>query len=331
VLLVGSVWGVSVVGAPAAHAAPPPSDSVPVAPVPHDPATLPVELPPSDPVVPRIGAPTSEGEPQELSTVQGAVWLDRDRDGTRTADEWGIARVTVVLVRAGSTAAVPPSRLEGTAEPSPDPDPAQRTTTTAPDGSYRFDDVLPGDYVVTAGVSIDGVGPLGDAWSAMVRAAAGAPVLVDFRGVGQGALAGDIGVPARDGGGADVSVWCRWAGSDGLVGTADDAAFTSTADPTGRFDLLGLPFGTYTCAAVEGSTGRAGAATVATVSGPDVVEAPISAPAGADVVVTTAPASSTLLPATGGPTVVAGRLGVASIVAGLATMGVARFRRRHQR
>ncbi|MGI9601166.1 MAG: SdrD B-like domain-containing protein [Acidimicrobiales bacterium] len=62
------------------------------------------------------------------STVAGRVWDDLDGDGVDDANEPGVAEVTVNLLDADGNVVA--------------------TTTTGPDGSYRFDDVLPGDYEV---------------------------------------------------------------------------------------------------------------------------------------------------------------------------------------
>ncbi|MEL6893561.1 MAG: SdrD B-like domain-containing protein, partial [Actinomycetota bacterium] len=66
--------------------------------------------------------------PIEPASIGDLVWLDADGDGTSDAGEPGIDGLTVALVG--------PSHPTG-------------TTTATADGAYRFDDLVPGDYVVT--------------------------------------------------------------------------------------------------------------------------------------------------------------------------------------
>jgi uncharacterized repeat protein (TIGR01451 family) len=62
------------------------------------------------------------------ATLEGVVWLDTDGDGTFDDDESPIPGVTVVLLDADGEVVA--------------------TTTTGDDGSYRFEDLFPGSYVV---------------------------------------------------------------------------------------------------------------------------------------------------------------------------------------
>ena len=69
-------------------------------------------------------------------TIGGVVWLDLDRDGNKDGDERGIEGARIVL----ETAAGPDSLST--------PPAIRRETFTAHDGSYRFDGLAAGHYVV---------------------------------------------------------------------------------------------------------------------------------------------------------------------------------------
>jgi len=69
---------------------------------------------------------------EQVGSLAGAVYLDADNDGTRDTGEPGLAGVTVTLT--GTDAAG---------------NPVNRSTTSAADGSWRFDDLLAGNYAVT--------------------------------------------------------------------------------------------------------------------------------------------------------------------------------------
>ncbi|MGD9998775.1 MAG: collagen binding domain-containing protein [Ilumatobacteraceae bacterium] len=297
----------------------PPGDPVPIEPVPHQPATPPDELPPAETIAP---------EPAELApvaTVRGVMWLDRDGDGGRGEGEWPVQGATIVLQATGSAAVVPPGHLAATSEHPADGVDVQRAAFTGTDGSYQFDDVAPGDYVVTASVSIDGLEPAPGTWSRVVQAVPGSPSVVDFAAVGRGTLTGDVFDPATGVGSSAAGVSCTWFGSDGVQGTFDDAVFDAAVDQAGGFDLVGLPFGTFSCAAFDATSGRSAPPTVAAVAGVDVVQASLPLQAAA------APVASVLtLPATGSTTTLA-RAGIVSCAAGGAMLAVARHRARHPR
>jgi uncharacterized repeat protein (TIGR01451 family) len=72
--------------------------------------------------------PTWDAGFYKLASLGDYVWEDTDADGVQDAGESGIAGVTVKLYKADNT-------LAG-------------TTTTAGDGSYAFNDLVPGDYYV---------------------------------------------------------------------------------------------------------------------------------------------------------------------------------------
>ncbi len=66
------------------------------------------------------------------SSISGTVFVDRDNNGLRAANEPGLPGITVVLT--------------GTDEAG---NPVVKSTSTDADGRYRFDDLLPGTYAVT--------------------------------------------------------------------------------------------------------------------------------------------------------------------------------------
>ena len=147
---------------------------------------------------------------------------------------------------------------------------APRTTVTGPDGSYRFDGVAPGRWSVTAEVTAAGFAYTSDTdgaldWTVLVDAAPGATATASFAGLGKGTLQGVVsssttGAPI---GGADVR--CRWDGFDDLPGTADDLVLTVRSAADGSYVLDQVPYGGYSCGAVDPATGRSSAPAPATV------------------------------------------------------------------
>ena len=147
---------------------------------------------------------------------------------------------------------------------------APRTTVTGPDGSYRFDGVAPGRWTVTAEVTAAGFAYTSDTdgaldWTVLVDAAPGATATASFAGLGKGTLQGVVfssttGAPI---GGADVR--CRWDGFDDLPGTADDLLLTVRSAADGSYVLGQVPYGGYSCGAVDPATGRSSAPAPATV------------------------------------------------------------------
>ncbi len=73
-----------------------------------------------------------------VSAVVGSVFLDVDEDGLQGSNEGGIGGVTVTLHNADGTVVA--------------------TTTTDPNGSYTFDDIMEGDYYIVVDVSTNSNG-----------------------------------------------------------------------------------------------------------------------------------------------------------------------------
>ncbi|MBI5089010.1 MAG: hypothetical protein HZB15_09180 [Actinobacteria bacterium] len=283
---------------------------------------------------PPAALPTPDpAEAAAEGSVRGMVWLDRDPDGARGPGEWALERVTVALVPAGGGADVPRMHVEGTTERAADEPAVQRTAVTGADGSYRFDGVAVGAYVVTAAVPIDGVESLSDSdggadWTVAVQVVSGSEVVADFAGLGHGALGGGVFDPVTQQGSPGAVVTCTWSGADGVPGTVDDAMFDTTADGAGGFDLVGLPYGTYTCGAIDVVSGRSTMPTTAAVAGPGLVQAALPlTPVSPESVVEPGAAGARTLPATGGDVRVVVQMAAVSVVAGIALLAVARHRR----
>ena len=58
---------------------------------------------------------------------------------------------------------------------------------------------------------------------------------------------------------------CRWSGFDDVPGNGDDVVFTLDADTNGSFDLVGVPFGFFTCDGRDPITARQSSAVAAAV------------------------------------------------------------------
>ena len=90
----------------------------------------------------------------EPGEIGDRIWSDADGDGVQDPGELGIGGVTVELYQPG------PDSMFGTGD-----DVLVATTTTAPDGTYVFDGLPPGDYQVrvdTASASLTGYTNTGD-------------------------------------------------------------------------------------------------------------------------------------------------------------------------
>ncbi len=193
-------------------------------------------------------------------SIGDTVWYDLDGDGVQDADEFGIAGVTVTL--------------DWT-----DPISGQTTTlstVTTADGTYLFENLPFGDYVVTvdgttlpAGLAqtfdADGLGsPLQSSLSLSVgdntnldqdfgfrgTGSIGDTIWFDADNSGDANLAGSGVFAAGDAAITGVDVSLTWAGPDNAFGTADDyvysaAEYGTTTDANGEYLFDNLPFGDY--------------------------------------------------------------------------------------
>ena len=177
------------------------------------------------------------------------VWFDADGDGVQDADEAPLGGVSVTLTYYG---------LDGALGGGDD---VVRTATTAPNGSYLFEDLPAGTYdvevdpsTVPAGMAatFDRDGTPDDA--TQVSLAVGEDVLdADFGYAGDSSIGDRVwldrnadGVQdAGEPGLAGVDVELVWPGEDGVLGTSDDVTFTDTTDADGTYGFVGLNPGDY--------------------------------------------------------------------------------------
>jgi fimbrial isopeptide formation D2 family protein/uncharacterized repeat protein (TIGR01451 family) len=184
------------------------------------------------------------------SSIGDRVWLDRDGDGVQDAGEPGIENITVELTWYG------PDGVAGGG------DDVVLTTGTDANGTYSFDGLPAGTYVVTVdesdpdfsvGVTAtfdrDGTTLSPDGSTLVVLGSSVDVTDVDFGYRGGGSI-GDLVWFDRDGDGtqdadepglAGIGVTLVWFGEDGLLGTADDEPFTTTTDADGAYVFDGLP------------------------------------------------------------------------------------------
>ncbi len=186
------------------------------------------------------------------AVVGDMVWFDRDGDGERGADEYGIAGVTVEVIWAG------PDGIHATA------DDETFTRTTEVDGSYQLVNLPRGAYAVvidtlslptgmTAVSDEDGVL---DDQTLFTLAEGEVHLEADFGYYGAGWI-GDLVWFDRDGDGSvgidepgipDQEIELTAAGVDGVLGTADDEEYLAVTGPNGGYTFANLPPGDYSVA-----------------------------------------------------------------------------------
>jgi hypothetical protein len=184
--------------------------------------------------------------------IGDTIWWDLDGNQDQGVDEPGFAGVDVSLTWAGFNGVFG------------DSDDAVFTMTTDADGTYVFDLLPPGDFVVAvdesglpAGVmqSADPDSSL-DGESAVTLGLGQTNLFQDFGYRGEGSVGdfvwydfdadglpslGEIGVP-------NASITVTFFGPDGVAGGGDDVAFTTTTDADGNYLVPGLPSGYYSAA-----------------------------------------------------------------------------------
>lgn len=177
-------------------------------------------------------------------SISGTLFDDTDGDGVEDAGEGGLPNVTVNLLDPG------PDGIFGT----PD-DRIVAIATTDANGNYSFPGLPPGDYrvdVVDATLPPDVMLSTGND-PADVTLVNGQNSDVDI-GYAPGASIGDRVWLDLDGDGVQdpgeagltgVTVILREAGSDGVLGTADDVIRMTTTGADGMYLFEGLPAGSY--------------------------------------------------------------------------------------
>ena len=179
-----------------------------------------------------------------LGTVTGTVYLDTNRDGTRTPGEPGIPGVTITLTNPTTGATI-------------------TTTTTAADGSYSFTDLVAGTYKLTetqpAGVN-QGTNTAGPAGGTVVAVDMISAVPVTPPGTSPGNNFGELPYPDVTGtvfvdrnknGVKDPAE----PGIPGVVIQLLDPTGrivgTATTDPSGNYRISNVPPGNYTVREIQ--------------------------------------------------------------------------------
>lgn len=170
-------------------------------------------------------------------SIGDTVWLDLNDDGFFDEGEPGLEGVTVTVTWLGP---------DGVADGGDD---VVYTTTVADDGSYLINNLPAGEFTVElSGVpaGIDG------ATSSATTLAPGEDDLdQDFPFVGSASVGDTVFLDVDDDGVQDagepgvggVAVTVTSAGSDGVLGTADDLEISTITAPDGTYTVSGLPSG----------------------------------------------------------------------------------------
>ncbi len=185
------------------------------------------------------------------NTIGDTIWFDTDRDGIDdgAATEPRLGGVEVTVIWAGTDG------VKGTAD-----DISYPAFVTGADGTYLATKLPDGTFTVqvTGGIPAGLVQTADpddalDAMSMVTVAGGQTDLDQDFGYAGTGSI-GDTIYLDRNGNGVQdpgepgvpgVSVTLTGAGPDGVLGTADDAEFTTTTDDNGKYLFAGLPADTY--------------------------------------------------------------------------------------
>ncbi len=174
------------------------------------------------------------------ASIAGQVRLDDDRDGDLSDTEKGIAGLTITLYT----------------DPNGDGDPSDgsvlTSTTTNAQGTYRFDQVLPGTYVVveTDGPDMQSTGDSAGGNDNRVPVT----LLADTDSTGNdfldtsvlGSLSGVVWADSNSNGSRDLATEAGIPGvSVRILGVAGNLIATLTTDLNGAYQLDHLPAGNY--------------------------------------------------------------------------------------
>ena len=195
---------------------------------------------------------------ETLGALAGNVFLDRDANGTRGAGDTGIAGVTVALSGTDANGAA-----------------VNRTATTAADGSYRFDELLAGTYVLaetqpvafadgaeTAGTP-GGSTAVNDTIGAIPLGAGQSGTGHDFGELGA-QLAGTVFVDADKNGALDGGESGLGSVTLELLDAGGVVAGAAVTAPDGTYTFSNLAAGNYTV--VQTQPGAYGSSTANTVA-----------------------------------------------------------------
>ena len=187
--------------------------------------------------------------PPEIGRLSGTVWLDANANGVRDDGESPIAGVVVIV----------------TGNPDGDGVDESYTATTDDAGQYTFD-LRPGDWTVSFDEDTLPAGALPTTpISTTITAGADAEAVVNLGVAITGTLSGRVWFDLDGDGVVDpgesnivgVEVTVTFAGSDGILGTADDVVLSQTAHD-GTFVFEGVPTGQPYEVRVDPSTLPAG-------------------------------------------------------------------------
>lgn len=176
-----------------------------------------------------------------VGRVGGAVYDDRDGDGRRSDDEFGLGGVLITLTAPGADG------IFGTGD-----DTTAGTTTTSADGSYSFDGVPAESYLVEE-TDPSGYGSTTDNRASAIVSAGGAAG-ASFGDQRVGTIAGQVyydldrnGVFGQwDSPLGGVQVGLIDPGADEVFGSDDDTTVvTSTTNSRGGYSFTGVGYGTY--------------------------------------------------------------------------------------
>ncbi len=194
-----------------------------------------------------------------LGTIGDFIWLDQSDDGVQDAGEPGLGGVMVQLTSFG------PDGVAGGG------DDTVVMTTTAADGSYRFENLPPGAFEVevTGGIPAnvrntydpDVAGPGNSVSSVTLTIAEPDDLDQDFGYYAASTLGDRVWFDVDNSGGVDdgtepgivgVQVTATYFGPDGVLGGADDEVFVTTTSSTGDYLFVNVPDGNYRVAITDG-------------------------------------------------------------------------------
>jgi len=191
---------------------------------------------------------TSDFGYQGTALLGDTVWYDLNADGVQDPGEPGLEGVAVTVTWLGA---------DGAAGGGDDVTFAPQTTDAL--GGYGLSGLPAGAYVATATGGVPaGMAPTFDE-DAVPDGTASVPVVAsgethdttDFGYTGTAQVAssiwldlnGDAVFDTSEPGIPEVDITLVWAGPDGVLGTADDVALTTTTGPDGSFVFPNLPAG----------------------------------------------------------------------------------------